>query len=154
MMNTYQVFQVRFLSALEFSGPEQTGLDAMTLSYPAGADYSQVEFSIMFILYPSEAREAMQMSDAEFLEYARISFLANGGTPDELKIRNVLGQDVEFQATQKVIPAPGLQEAGIIALPDGNSLVIGFDFSEKYPEEDAEKHMSEILQSLEEISAE
>jgi hypothetical protein len=148
-MNKYQVFQIQFQSALQFSGPEKQGLDAMAFSYPAGANYSQVEFSVMFILYPAEAREAMQMSDPEFLEYARITFLANGGMPDDLKLRKVDGRSIEFQVTRKAIPMPGIQEAGIIALPDGYSLVIGFDISEKYSKEEAEALVTEVLESLE-----
>lgn len=73
-MPEYQIFNIRFETQEVFSEPEKLGLDALLMRYPHDADFQNALFSVIFVLYPEAARESMQMSDEEFLEYAKITF--------------------------------------------------------------------------------
>ncbi len=150
-MPEYQIFNIRFETQEVLSEPEKLGLDALIMRYPHDVDFQNALFSVIFVLYPEAARESMQMSDEEFLEYAKITFFANGGQSDETQTRMIIGKPVETQILKKVIPQPDILETGIVSLTNGESLVFGFKRSEAFYPDTTEEMISKILTSITEI---
>ncbi len=133
------------------SEPEQAGLDAMSMHFPHDEDFQNTKFSVMFVLYPQMAKDAMQMSNEEFLEYAKVTFFASGGNADKTNQRTILGNSVETQIINKIIPVAYMLEIGIVPLSNGDGVVLGFDKKEGFSHEDYEKTIIEITESLKEV---
>jgi hypothetical protein len=150
-MNTCTVFNFQFLTSIQMSEPEQVGLDAMDMHFPHDADFQNRKLSVMFVLYPQMAKEAMQMSNEEFLEYAKVTFFGSGGSAESSKTRTIFGKPVETQIIHKIIPATSVLEVGIVPLPNGDALVLGFDMKEGLSFDEYEKTITEITESLKEV---
>ena len=150
-MNTYQVFNFQFLTSIRMSEPEQVGLDAMDMHFPHDAEFQSRTFSVMFVLYTQMAKEAMQMSNEEFLEYAKVTFFGSGGSAESSKTRTIFGKSVETQIIHKIIPATTLLEVGIVSLEKGDAVVIGFDMKDGLSMDEYEKTILEITESLKEL---
>jgi len=150
-MNTYHVFNVQFSTEIKLSEPQSLGLDALIMKYPHIADDKSALFSVIFVLYPQIAKEAMQMSDDEFLEYAEITFFGSSGQSGQADLtacRNVLGATVESRIVEKCFPDNKYRETFIVALDNGDSLVIGFEKHEQCSMSVYEQATAEILNSL------
>jgi len=149
-MNTCTVFNFQFLTSIRMSEPEQVGLDAMSMHFPHDADFQNTSFVVMFVLYPQIAKEAMQMSNEEFLEYAKVTFFASGGSAENTKTRTFFGKSVETQIINKSIPVDSVLEVGIVPLENGDAVVIGFDMKDGFSIDEYEKTILEITESLKE----
>jgi hypothetical protein len=150
-MNTCTVFNFQFLTSIQMSEPEQVGLDAMDMHFPHDADFQNRKLSVMFVLYPQMAKEAMQMSNEEFLEYAKVTFFGSGGSAESSKTRTIFGKSVETQIIHKIIPATSVLEVGIVPLSNGDAIVLGFDMKEGLSFDEYEKTITEITESLKEV---
>jgi hypothetical protein len=147
-MKKYKVFNLQFSSELDLSGPEVLGLDACIFNYPAGADYPNVIFSLVFVSYPAEARESMQMNNDEFLEYARMSFLGDASPASNTEIYTVFNSSVDFLVSEKTIAKSCIQKSAIVQISDDDSMVIAFEISQNMNADEAQKQITHILQSM------
>jgi hypothetical protein len=150
-MNTCTVFNFQFLTSIQMSEPEQVGLDAMDMHFPHDADFQNRKLSVMFVLYPQMAKEARQMSNEEFLEYAKVTFFGSGGSAESSKTRTIFGKSVETQIIHKIIPTTSVLEVGIVPLSNGDAIVLGFDMKEGLSFDEYEKTITEITESLKEV---
>lgn len=150
-MNPNLIFNLSFETEEKLSDPQNLGIDAEIFIYPPDSELGSAMFSASFVLYPEIARESMQMSNEEFLEYAKATFFGTGAQGIESKAFQTLGKNIEMQFIKKSIPSPGMLGCGMVSLSNGDLLVTGFEWKNSFDMAKAEKMISEILGSLKEI---
>ena len=149
-MKPNHVFNLSFETSEKFSDPQNLGIDAEIFIYPHDSNIGSAMFSAGFVLYPEIARESMQMSNEEFLEYSKATFFGTGAQSTESKTFQTLGKTIEMQLIKKSIPSPGMLGCGMVSLSNGDLLVTGFEWKNSFDVAKAEKMISEILGSLKE----
>jgi len=137
-----------FSSALDFSAPEDAGLDAQRIVFPRDAKPGAETMSITAVRFPADAVGAGGMSDAELLDYVKTAFLAVTGAGKPLE-RTFLGRKAAGEAFAKTIPVPVRAEAYVVALASGDKVVFGFAFSAEFAAQ-AERAIAEVAASLRE----
>jgi len=119
--------------------------------YPAEVDFSEVQLSLNLVKYTTTARKEMQMSNEEFLGYAKFTFFAGGGSVIENKKISIAGQEVVFEVSAKSIPKPLRLQLGIFELNEEEAIVIGFENTENFNTAEADKIFTEIISGISKI---
>jgi len=105
------------------SGAETIGLDAQqfTLSTKEGG-----ELQIVFAKFDSQSQAAMNMSDAELINYAKTSFLGSGKPAQSNKERIILGLPSIGEIISSKIPVPSTIEIHLFSCSSQTKYVLGF----------------------------
>jgi len=145
---TYFVFNLTFNSSVEFSTPFEVGLNAQQFSFPANVDEDSILLHITFVKFDVESQKNMNMTDADFLNYTKSTFLGTSKPAETTKIRQIMEKNSFGEILKTKIPTPSNIEIHLITLPDNTKFVIGFKSVNSINTSELEKIIVEITNSL------
>ncbi|MFH0783062.1 MAG: hypothetical protein V2B20_14090 [Pseudomonadota bacterium] len=144
-------WKIAFNSPVPFSPPQEIGMDAVALLYPAQSNLGQAQLEISLIALPKEMQESFANNDAEIVNYVKGTFLASTTASEKTAVRTFLGKKVvgEIQATS--IPKSSTLEVYLIPLADGDKIAVAFARDASMANDEAEKIIEMVASSFKEV---
>jgi len=142
--STVEVHGLNFTPPIAFSAPAPAGLDALLVVHPADAKAGGEKVSLTAVAFSKDSG----MSDAELLDYVKMTFLATSVSGKPVA-RTFLGKKVTGQTLEKKIPAPSNAEVYVVTKEKGDKVVLGFVYSAGFAKE-AEEAIAGIAATMKE----
>lgn len=145
---TYFVFGLMFSSNAKLTGPVNVGLNAFEFTFPADAAIDNTGGYITFVKFDAESIANMGMDDVGLVQYVKSTFLGTSKPAESTKERFILGNVVVGEIVKTKIPAPSSIEIYVLTLQSGEKMVISFKTMQSLEDEDKEKFISEVCNTL------
>jgi hypothetical protein len=143
-------WKVTFETPIEFHGPVEIGVGAVSFMYPAANEHGQAGLEITLVSIPGDLQESLNHETDEIIEFIKGSFLGTTAPFDESIEREFLGSTALGGRQTISIPRQGLLELYIFPLSDGDMMALALTQHADTPMETAREVMDMIASTLEE----
>jgi hypothetical protein len=139
-----------FDTPVQFSGPVDIGLNAVTFVSPADSKPGDGHMEITLVSVPLDMAESMEHDQAMILGYLKSTFLATSKPGMKSTERSFLGKTVEGETVSSTIPKPGELEYYLVPYTDGSMVLIALRWDASTTKDEAAAVMDAIAETFRE----